>query len=90
MKFLWILVLIPMLVTYGGMYSEAQHWSGGYLSHEKNTVDHLRALNWAIFPPMWIIAPIITSGYREGFEFRHHHGHFCGKFELPGSCEASW
>jgi hypothetical protein len=76
-KLLLILLTVPMALTYGGIYSWAQHWSGGWLSHEHNTTDHLRALNWAIFPPMWILAPIITNGYEDGLQFRHHHARFC-------------
>lgn len=76
-RFLWLLVLIPMTLTYGSMYSYSQHQVEGWLSHEHNVRDHLQALNWAIFPPMWIIAPIFTSGYEDGFQFRHHHTRFC-------------
>ena len=89
-KLLWILVMIPMVATYGGIYSDQQHWIDGWSSHNKNVTHHLMALNWAIFPPMWIIAPFITSGYEHGFQFRHHHTKFCGKGEFSNCEEAPW
>ena len=76
-RWLWIMVLAPMVTTYGSIYSSAQHWSNGWLSHESNSTDHLRALSWAMFPPMWVMAQIITNGYADGFQFRHHHTRFC-------------
>lgn len=76
-RLLWFLALVPMTLTYGSMYSWAQHWSDGWLSHEQNVNHHLMAAEWALFPPMWIVAPIITSGYADGFQFRHHHTGFC-------------
>lgn len=80
-RWLRVLLLAPSIITYGAIYSWSQHWSDGYLSHRYNSIDHLMALNWAIFPPMWIVAPFITSGYENGLQFRHHHGRFCGDRE---------
>lgn len=74
---IWSLAVMLSVITYGAMYADAQNWLSGRYSHTHSTVDHVRALAWAIFPPMWIIAPIFTNGYEHGLQFRHHHKRFC-------------
>jgi hypothetical protein len=87
-RWLWPLVLIPMVITYGAMYADAQSVADGYLSHIRNASDHMMALDWAIFPPMWIIAPFFTKGYEHGLQFRHHHVKFCDPVKpREGPCE---
>ena len=83
----WVLVAGAMTMTYGAIYAEAQHWSGGWLSHRSSARDHFRAVTWAIFPPMWCLAPFITNGYEAGFQFSHHHKRFCAEGEVNSDCE---
>ena len=76
-KSLYLLFLLPILLTYGSMYSMNQHWSGGYFSHRYRDRDHVQALCWAISPPAWVAALFVTRGYKDGLQFKHHHTRFC-------------
>lgn len=78
-----ILCIVMAVVTYGAIFADRD---GSLFAHRNAPVNHARAFVWAIFPPMWIVAPIITNGYERGIYFRHKCLRKCAEGEFA-ECE---